>query len=705
MKTAAKSLWLAAATTVGFGIAPHAEPVLDAGVNTYGSPGLIEMPSALPRPDGELSLTTSYAGTGFLKNTLSFQITPRLSGSFRYSKIENYRRPGGVLYDRSFSLHYLIADETDMRPALAFGLNDILGTGVFAGEYVVATKTVTPRLRLTGGIGWGRLAGVGSFTNPLGILSDKFERRNPRDTGEGGEFEIDQFFRGDAAFFGGIEYQATDRLKLSAEYSSDAYAVQDGIMFERRSPLNLGLTYQATDRLDVSAQYLYGSEFGVQLTYALDPNQPRHFGGLDTAPPPVVPRPQGNLAALGWDVGSDTAATRTRVAEAVAQALDAQGLRLHGITLGDTVARVEIENLTYSEWSQAIGRTARVLTATLPPAINRFEIVPVKEGMPTAEVAIARTDMEELEFAFDNVWKSYARAEINEAGAPVNPAPSRYPDLDFGVSPYLVPSYFDPDSPVRLDFGAEFRAIAELAPGLSVQGFVRQRLLGNVGDATRPSDSPLPRVRSEAFRYSSEELTIPTLTGEYLFRPGDDLYGRITAGYLETQFGGFSGEILRKPVDSRLGLGLELNYVKQRDFDQRLGFRDYEVATGHASIYYEFDNGYTAQVDAGRYLAGDWGATLTLGRSFANGWKVEAFATLTDVPFDSFGEGSFDKGINITVPIDWISGRPTRQKFTTTLRPILRDGGARVNVANRLYEVVNDTHRADLEETWGRAWR
>ena len=269
----------------------------------------------------------------------------------------------------------------------------------------------------------------------------------------------------------------------------------------------------------------------------------------------------------------------------------------------------------------------------------------------------------------------------------------------------MLPSFFDPDSPLRLDGGVQVVGRAQIRPGLSVQGAVRQRVFGNVGDATRESDSPLPRVRSETYLYNREELTLPVASASYLFRPGEDLFGRVTAGYLEPQFGGISAELLWKPVDRRLGLGVEANYVQQRDFDQGLGFRDYDVATGHASLYYDFENGYEVQIDAGRYLAGDWGGTLALRRTFANGWEVGAFATLTDVPFDDFGEGSFDKGITLSIPVDWITGQPTRRNLTTTLRPILRDGGARLNVANRLYNVVEDTHRADMADTWGRFWK
>src|SRR6056297_2174881 len=134
-----------------------ADPTVETGYNSYGYPGLIDMPVAKSRPDGESALTvSSFAGQ--TRNTLTFQGLPRLSASFRYSVLDNMSEGGTeTLYDRSFSLHYRFLDEAGLRPAMAVGLNDFLGTGVYASEYIVATKTVGKRLRSSAGLGWGRL--------------------------------------------------------------------------------------------------------------------------------------------------------------------------------------------------------------------------------------------------------------------------------------------------------------------------------------------------------------------------------------------------------------------------------------------------------------------------------------------------------------------------------------------------------------------
>ena len=169
--------------------------------NSYGMPGLVDMPSAQSAPDAELSFSVSQSGES-LRNTLTFQIAPRLTGAFRYSSIE---RPQGTLYDRSFDLRYRLLDETHLRPAVAAGLQDFIGTGVYSGEYVAASKTFGPVVA-TAGIGWGRLGSHNSFDNPLGVISSRFDTRDAGYTGTGGCIESVRWFRGPAAFFAGFAW-------------------------------------------------------------------------------------------------------------------------------------------------------------------------------------------------------------------------------------------------------------------------------------------------------------------------------------------------------------------------------------------------------------------------------------------------------------------------------------------------------------------
>ena len=79
--------------------------------------------------------------------------------------------------------------------------------------------------------------------------------------------------------------------------------------------------------------------------------------------------------------------------------------------------------------------------------------------------------------------------------------------------------------------------------------------------------------------------------------------------------------------------------------------------------------------------------------------------TFTDVSFEDFGEGSFDKGITIDIPLGSIAGNATRQTVGATLRPPAADGGATLNVDGRLNALVSDYHGDRLEDTRGMVWR
>lgn len=667
----------------------HAE-TMATGRNAYGMPGLIDMPSALSFPDAALSVAHSRFQVES-RTALTFQITPRLAGSFRYSFVSPR-----FSYDRSFSLHYRLLDEGKYVPAIAVGLNDIVGTSLYSGEYLVATKSIGPSLRFSAGLGWGRLGSLNGFTNPLGAIDKRFETRPARAAGQGGEFEYQQWFRGNAALFGGVEWQVNDRMRLVAEYSSDAYSQQDGVNFNRESPINFGLSYALSPQWTVDARYMYGSELGLQATFAMNPKDRPKFGaGLDPAPPPV--RVRGQQALAQTDEPLESRLKRDLVA---------QGIVLNGLSVQGNTATVEVTNNRYSLNAQAVGRTARVLTRQMPDSVDRFIIILARTGMPITSVMLSRGDLEELEFDRDGSEFSIARATLRDATQSISPLASRYPRWGGAVEPYLRPSYFDPDAPVRADVGVALGGVVEPLPGLRFSGRVERRIFGTLSDSTRTSNSVLPRVRTDSSLYDREgETALIEMTGAYFFRPAPQVFGRVTAGYLERMFAGISTEVLWKPDGKRYALGAEVNYVQQRDYDQGFGLRDYSIVTGHVSGYYELPKDYHIQLDVGRYLAGDYGATLSVDREFENGWRVGAFATLTDVPFNDFGEGSFDKGITLAIPLDFVTGRPTQRKSYIPLRPIQRDGGAKLSVSGRLYEEVRGAKNTDLLDGWGRFWQ
>lgn len=705
----------------GTGVAV-ADPMLARNMSAYGMPGGIDTPTAEVLPDGSLGATLSWSDYARRGNVF-FQALPRLTTVLRYARIDgiNDYRNDGYISDRSLDLRFQVVDEQGWRPAVAVGLQDFLGTGVYSGEYIVATRNVTPTVRASVGLGWGVLAGKPRVIDV---------------TDEGGTPNVDQWFSGGAKPFASVSWQVNDRLNLMAEYSHDRYYARysDGNEYQQGdepgSKFNFGASYRFGRNYEAGIYTIGGETIGAQFTIALNPRDAAFPSGLEKAPAPVRPRPAPTQDPEGWSGSwAQDPTAQPAIQTALADAMADEGQRLESMALTPTRAEVRLRNLRYTSQAEAVGRTARLMTRALPPSVETFVITSTTDGMPTSSVTLRRSDVERLENT--EAGQIAAASTLTDAPARV-PGLVRtddlYPRFRWSIKPYLDLGIFSAEDGLTHEVGAEARASYEIMPGLIATGALRQRAFGDIGQRgpgipgergehyspeeyeanpeLETTPEGVPRVRSDTRMYTGNSSpVIPELTLAWYAKPTPTVYTRVTVGLLERAYGGVSTEALWKPANSQLAFGAEVNRVRKRDFDQLFDFRDYEVTTGHVSAYYEFTEGFTAQLDVGRYLAGDTGATVTLTREFANGWQVGAYATKTDLSAEEFGEGSFDKGVTLSIPLGWATGQATRDRVSTNLRSLSRDGGSRLDVNGRLYDRVRESHTVDLYEGWGRFWR
>nr|WP_255575465.1 YjbH domain-containing protein [Caldovatus aquaticus] len=686
---------MALLAAAGPGALARAEEVPASGANSGGA-GLIEMPNARFRPDGTLE-----AGAALRRQRrfwfASFQALPWLATTFRIAERLDATRGAGTASDRALDLRLRLWSESDWRPALAVGLQDAIGTGLYAGEYLVASKRWWD-LDLTLGIGWGRLGTGADLANPLTGLARGFAER-PRSVGEGGTVRIPGFFRGErAALFAGLEWSVPPLpapwggelagLRAKVEWSGDALRDERGGYPARRDPraagrartrLNAGLQW-SNDWMDAGLHFVHGTDLLFRLSFRLDPWRPPE---AERPPPPrLAPRPAGEGEPA---------------AERVFAALRAAGFRPLAFALaGPDLARIAVEGGRHRTLAQTAGRVLRAVQPHLPARVERLELAWSLLGVEVARIELPRRAFEDAAAGRGSAEEVFAAALLLPAGGDPWPGAARAPAvaLEGGIEPQLRLLLGDPQRTLRWEAAGAAGARLSLPAGFALAGGVRQTLAGNL-DRGLPSDSRLPHVRSDFARYAREGRTaIPALYLERLWNPAPDWFARATLGYLEPMFAGLSAEVLWRPHEAPFALGLDLAYVAQRDFDQRLGLRRYRVATGHLSLYADLPwwNTY-AVVRAGRYLAGDWGATVELGRRFDSGIEVGAFATFTDVPFARFGEGSFDKGIYVRIPLD-LFGAETRGRAEALIRPVQRDGGQRLAVDTPLWELAREG-RAD----------
>lgn len=671
----------------------------------FGTPGLLDMPTAATAPEGTLATTLSYQ-EGLVRASATFQFTNRLSVSARYSIVDLYDNAAADVledeFERSFDLHYRINNEGAYLPAFAIGVRDAFTPGRFSSEYLVATKSIGDNLTVTAGVGWGAMG----TRDPI---SEDDNRPVFDDTDSEGQLGSDYWFRGDAAAFGGLTYQVNDRWGVVAEYSSIAYPETDGSpALEGDSPYNFGVVYRPRPGIQLSLASLYDSEVALSGTFTLNANDRPSMSGLEKAPAPVRARSTAERNEPTWNRAT---APEAGLRAAMSALLDIEGLTLTGLEVTDTTARVRYSNGKFRSDAQAMGRVARMMTQVMPNSVQTFTLEPEARGIPLSAVTIARSDLEDLENRPGAAAALFQRTSFDDAATSgdITPAQSDASRFSWGLGPYFSINPFGSDGSIAVDAGLSLRGRYEITPQLVASGTIAQSVVkADAEDPTATEENGIPKVRTNGSFYGDDGIPVlQNLTLSYFGRPGQDLYSRATLGYLERMYGGLSTELLWKPVDSRFGLGAELNYVAQRNTDMAFGFDefDYDVVTGHVSAYYDLGNGYHTQLDVGQYLAGDWGATVSIDREYENGLRVGAYFTQTEISYEDFGDGSYNKGVRISIPQDFFTGSPTTSSYGTTIRTRSGDGGARLDVDGRLYGIVRDAHTSDLEDTWGRFWR
>lgn len=446
-------------------------------------------------------------------------------------------------------------------------------------------------------------------------------------------------------------------------------------------------------------------ERSVSLTgspVALAPSPPERwfalFRGDSTAPVPQF--------AQNGEPSTASPETKDRLAENVFAEIKAQGFRGEYFWISGGRATLHFSHGKYRNPAKAIGRAVRAMLRHVPADIVEFAVAITENGVPVTQTVLLRKDLENALQQTGSPEEMWQRARIEPAPYPdPNSAiynNGRHPTLAWSIAPQMRHQIGGPDAFWFFQLYGRALAEVQLSRGLSATGMLGVNVYNNFDDLKLRSDSKLPRVRSDIANYLHEgEQWIDQLHMDYIARLAPSLYGRASAGIFELMYTGVGGELMYREPDSRWALGLDLNYVWQRDFNGGFSLRDYEILTGHVSYYHRLPfHELLATLRLGKYLAGDIGATLELSRTFENGVTVGAFATKTDVSAEQFGEGSFDKGFFVSVPLDLFFSSSSRRYTGITFRPVTRDGGQRLAIPKPLYVTTSRSSTERISAGW-----
>jgi hypothetical protein len=405
-------------------------------------------------------------------------------------------------------------------------------------------------------------------------------------------------------------------------------------------------------------------------------------------------------ALLTIDASATSTSSRQDAIAAIRADAAKQQVAIQALSLTDSEATVYYSNLKYFHEKDAIDRLVRVLMADAPPDIEKFRLIATLGGQPQNEFDILREPIERS-IAQTDTYKILQEGNVITPPPLQNPILAQaergtYPRFSWALYPQFRQQLFDPTNPLGMQFLAAGAAEMEILPGLSLNAEVEGNIWDNF-NTDRPSDSVLPHVRTDYLKFFTEGKNgIGDLEADYEFRILPNVFAIARLGYLESMFAGAGGEVLWRPEGERWALGTDLYNVWERDFNRQFGLQAYHVVTGHISLYYDspwYDLNFALR--AGRYLAGDTGVTLEVSRRFYTGMEIGIFMTKTNVSSAQFGEGSFDKGIMLRIPLSFGLPINTQSLWALDLRPTQRDGGQRLENDALLY---NETRRSSFGE-------
>jgi len=667
------------------------DPWLDAQVtaNDWGLIGLLQTPTARMAPAGEMRFSYSHVYPYSRYNVL-LQPLDWLEGGFRYTNVLNRLYGSAALSgtqtfkDKSIDIKIRLLEENARWPQVAVGITDLGGTGLFSSEYVVANKRFGD-FDWSLGIGWGNLGSSGNIANPFKFVSDRFDTR-VMSGGSGGTVSTGSFFAGNSALFGGLQYQTPlDKWLLKVEYDGNSYQSEALLNNQtQRTPINLGVVYRYASGIDVTAGVERGNKLMLGFTFYNGLNK-LYAPKLSDPLPPVVSRIRPRELPL-WGATAADVSTMT-------------GWGVSHIAIEDSLLKLVIEGAAGAYWNDRLERMVAVLHRDAPSVINEFHVVFAEKGMPMTQRIIQRDEWvtQQLQLPAKSTSARSTRSVQPDSQLPSESVWSNTgPPFGYSIFPSWQQNLGGPDGFLLFRAGVSVGVGIKLAERTAITGYASLGLLDNYDKFKYDGPSLMPRVRTYLRQYmTTSGVTIPNLQITHIGNVNTNNYYSVYGGYLDGMFGGVGAEWLYRPWGSPVALGIDVNRVQQRSFDQQFGFKNagtqtgYKVTTGHAALYWDTPwKSTSVKLNVGRYLAGDIGATVDVSRTFDNGVSIGAWGTKTNVSSTKFGEGSFDKGIYVRIPFDALTTSRSPGVTNLVYAPLTRDGGARLSRGVALYNVT-----------------
>ena len=586
---------------------------------------------------------TFYDGTPDQKITLTSSPYDWLETSFFYTNIQNYPYPNFEYQDykdKGFNIKVRIKEE-GIYPAVAIGINDIAGTGLYSSEYMVASYGRN-KVDFHLGLAWGTLNGSDKkIKNPLIKIDNSFKDRPKTYKVEGGQFQASRYFSSEevSPFFG-LSYSLNEKTLL--KFEKDTTLTDGFIKYENpRSDYSFGFDYSINENFVIGFSYERGNYKSLRFIYKNNPKtnykKYEYQKAANNKQDDNYSKLISNLEKNGIGVN--------KVLET-------------GNSIGLELTQFKHSNLQLVE--------DIIYKASKDAGINKD----IKKNLKVVNLDAINEYDQDYERNSDLIYEKQKTRSFNTS-------------TRIRFKPFIASREEFFKGAMLLENDIEYI----IRDDLIFHSNLKYSLADNFDDLRFPPVDTYPaQVRSDVKQYlknMDKGIILGRAQVDYYLTPYKNHHFMISGGILEDMFSGYGFEYLYYKNNANYSVGFELFDVKKRDYQWRFGTLDYENVTGHINFYYRnyglipFD----MKLSYGEYLAGDVGSTIELSRSYSNGMKFGVFASNTNVSAEQFGEGSFDKGIFFNIPI-------YGNLINYTWRPLTKDPGSKLIRRNTLHGLL-----------------
>ncbi len=615
--------------------------IFPSSFNSHGQIGYINIPSAYTAPESNLAFIANRNEPD-RKIMLFASPFDWLDANLFYVDITGMPYGSGYKQsnkDKGFSFKVYLNEFLGHK--IAFGANDIAGTGYFSSEYFVFSNRIN-KFEYSFGMGWGNYSDGVKIDNPFIQIDDSFRERSKVIKDKGGSPDSNNYFSGEkASLFFGSSYQLDRNNNFFIEYDPTKL---DRIDYpKRKTKINFGYERKFTNAL-LKVSYIRGTEFNIQLSSNFD------YRDFRSTNEPVIESDINRYSELRRILSLNN--------------IGLKEIRENNEKLAIVVRQNSYQNQYYV--NDIVRKNAEYFLEDKEEVIISQYI----HGMNMTEssfVANAPSNIKNENYTSSNdLEKIYATEDY-------------FPYLRSNFSPRIknfIASrekfYFGGifiENDLEVIFSENFFLLSNLKYSL-VDNFD--------GLYIPPVDTYPNQVRSDLKEYLNEMssgISIGRLELNYFKSLNKKHFFRASAGLFEDMFGGYGLDYVYYPEGSLISYGAELYHLRKRDYSLNFDFKDYENSIFRVSAQLvEPNTKINFRLSAGEYIAGDEGYTFEIARRMDNGIEFSAFFSKTDVSPELFGEGSFDKGIRIRVPFNIFNGKKSMSTFEW--HPLTKDPAA-----------------------------